>query len=339
MDRSPDALSRRQFVQGAGLAGLSLLAGCGRLPWPDPQAARVARIGWLGPSQASDSNFEVFREGLRELGWVEGQNCVVETRWAEARFEQSPALAAELVRLQPDVIVSRSGPLTQAAVQATSTIPIIFVNVGDPVGGGLVASLARPGGNVTGLSGLFVDLSGKRLELLRETVPSAYRVAALWNPSNPLSARDRSAMQEAARTLGVEMRSVEVRNADELSGAFESIARDCPDALILLADPLFSVTGGTPQLLNFVAGSRLPTMHLQRADVEAGGLMSYGASLAAMSRRAAYYVDRILKGTSPADLPVEQPREFELIINLRTAQTLGLTIPQHVLAQATEVIQ
>jgi putative ABC transport system substrate-binding protein len=332
-----DRWGRRQFVQGAGATGLALLAGCGRLPGQAPPS-KVARIGWLGPGNGSDPNFEAFRQGLREFGYVEGQNVVIEARWAAGRFERYPALAAELVGLQPDVLVTTSTPPTLAAQQATSTIPIVFTSSGDPVGLGLVASLARPGGNITGLSNLFVPLGRKRLELLKETVPSAARVAGLWNPTNPANALEWSATQEAARTLGVEAQSVAVRTTSDLASALDTILDERADALVILADPLLSVTN-TPQIPDFIARTRLPTMTTVGANVEAGGLMYYGPSLTGMCRRAAYYVDRILRGAKPAELPVEQPTTFDFAINLKTAQALGLTIPQHVLLQATEVIQ
>jgi putative tryptophan/tyrosine transport system substrate-binding protein len=334
-------LSRRRFMQGARLAGLGLLAGCGRLPFQSQGIAQVPRIGWLGNVRAGgnlDPNFEAFREGLRELGYVEGQNLAIEVRWAEGRVERLPELAAELVRLQPDVLVTPTTPQTQAALQATSTIPIVFIAVSDPVGLGMVASLARPGGHLTGQSDFFAGVSGKRLELLKETVPGAARVAVLWNPTNPASALEWSATQHAARTLGLEVLLVEVGSADNLIDAFKTIVREHADAVIILSAAFLSVLGA-PKLPELVARSRLPTMHYRRADVAAGGLMSYGPSFASLYRRGAYYVDRILKGTKPSDLPVEQPREFELVINLQTAQTLGLTIPQHVLLQATEVIR
>ena len=332
-----DHWSRRQFVQGLGVASLALMAGCGRLPGQAQPPVKVLRIGWLGPSNGPDLNFEAFRQGLREFGYVEGQNVVIEARWAEGHAERYPALAAELVGLQPDVIVTVSTPPTEAAKQATTTIPIVFTSSGDPVGLGLVASLARPGGNITGQSNLFVALGRKRLELLKETVPSVARVAGLWNPTNPANAPEWSATQEAARTLGVEALSVEVRTSGDLAGAWDTIADERADAVVLLGDPLFSLNN--PQFPDFIARTRLPTMTTARAAVEAGGLMCYGPSLTGMSRRAAYYVDKILKGASPAELPVEQPREFEFIINLKTAQALGLTIPEHVLLQATEVLQ
>jgi putative tryptophan/tyrosine transport system substrate-binding protein len=334
------SISRRHFVRGAGLTGLGLLTGCGRSPG-QAEAPKVARIGWLGDIRADpnfDPNFEAFREGLRALGYVEGQNILVEARWADGHVARLPALAAELIQLQPDIVVTTTTLPTQAAVQATTTIPIVFIAVGDPVGLGFVSSLARPGGHITGQSDLFVGLAGKRLELLKETVPSISRVAVLWNAPNPASGLEWSEVQDAARKLGLELRSVEAQSREDLAGAFETIAREHADALIILTAAFLSVIG-TPQLPTLIVGSRLPTMHYRRADVAAGGLMSYGPNFASLYRRAGYYVDRILKGAKPADLPVEQPREFEFIINLKTAQALGLSVPQHVLLQATEVIQ
>ncbi|HEY7062897.1 MAG TPA: ABC transporter substrate-binding protein [Chloroflexota bacterium] len=330
------SLTRRRFVWGAGAAGLGLLVGCVRLPWE--AEPRAARIGYLATGQGPGPSSEAFRQGLRDWGWIEGQNIVIEGRWAGARLDRLPALATELVRLQPDVLVATSTPATQAAMQATSTIPIVMVNVSDPLGLGLVPSLARPDGNVTGLSNLAAGLSGKRLELLKEAVPGAARVAALWNPTSANSVGAWRETQDAARTLGIEMQSVEVHGADELVGAFEIIARERPDALVRIVDPLTSISA-TPELPDLIRLSRLPTMHPVRRDVEAGGLMAYGPSETGLARRAAYYVDRILKGAKPADLPVEQPREFDFVINLQTTRALGLTVPHHVLLQATEIIQ
>jgi putative tryptophan/tyrosine transport system substrate-binding protein len=330
-------LSRRQLVQGVGAVGLGLLAGCGRLPGQPPP--KVARVGYIGFTDASHPYFQAFRQGLHELGYVEGHNIVIEGRWAEGQRERLPALAAELSRSSVDIIVvAASTPAALAARNATSTIPIVMTGISDPIGVGLVTSLARPGGNVTGLSDLAVGLSGKRLELLKEIVPHASRVAALGNPTNAASAREWSETQEAARTLGVEMRSVDILSADDLPGAFETITRERADAVIMLADSLTGMSV-SPQLPDLVARSRLPTIHRSRLDVEAGALMSYGPSYTGLARRGAYFVDRILNGAKPTDLPVEQPREFDVVINLRTAQALGLTIPQHVLLQATEVIQ
>jgi putative ABC transport system substrate-binding protein len=332
---APAHLSRRHFVHGAGVAGLALLAACGRLPGQAEPSLKVARIAYLGNAP----RLQTLREGLRELGYVEGQNLVIETRATTGVSpEQYPALVAELVRLQPDVLVATTTPVAQAAMRATSTIPIVFIAVSDPVGSGLVASLARPGGNLTGQSDMFAGLSGKRLQLLKETVPSTARVAALWNPANAGAALEWNEMQEAARALEVKVLSAPVGSGDDLVGAFESIARDRPDALIVLSDTLLAVSN-TPQLPGLVAGSQLPTMYFSRDGVVAGMLMSYGPSFDSLYRRGAYYVDRILKGAKPADLPVEQPTKFDFVISLPAARALGLSIPQHVLLQATEVIQ
>jgi putative ABC transport system substrate-binding protein len=333
-----DRWSRRQFVQGVGLGGLALLAGCGRLPW-QADSPRVARIGYLDGGYDSHPYFEAFRQGMRDSGYVEGQNLVIEGRWAEGQAERLPALAAELASSSVDVIVvAANTPAAQAAKAATSTIPIVMTGISDPVAAGLVASFAHPSGNVTGLSDLAVGLSAKRLELLKETVPGASRVLALGNSTNPASALDWSGTQEAARTLGMEVGAVEVRSREDLPGAFETVARERPDALIMLAEGFLGASS-SPQLPGLIARSGLPTIHRSRLDAEAGALMSYGPSYAGLARRGAYYVDRILKGAKPADPPVEQPREFDFVINLKTAQALGLTIPQHVLLQATEVIQ
>jgi len=322
-----------------GAAGFGLLTGCGRLPWQaQPPVPKVARIGYLGPNSAPNPTFVVLRQALQALGYVEGENLVVEARWAEGRPERLPALAAELVRLQPDVIVSQNTRETQALQQATSTIPIVFIGLSDPVGVGIVASLARPGGNLTGTSDLRIELSGKRLELLKQAVPGASRVAALWHPSNTVNALDWSATEDAARTLGVEVQPVEVHSADDLAGAFETIVRERAEALLVVPDIVLSVIG-TPQFPDFVARSRLPSMHNSRFDVEAGGLMSYGPSRTSAAHRTAYYVDRILKGTKPADLPVEQPMTFDFVVNLKTARELGITFPNEIMLQVTEVVQ
>jgi putative ABC transport system substrate-binding protein len=276
---------------------------------------------------------------MSDLGYIEGQNLHIEVREAEGQPARLPALAAELTNSSVDVIVAgASTPAAQAAHQATRTIPIVMTGVGDPVAAGLVASLARPGGNVTGLSDLAVGLSGKRLELLKETVPGASRVAALGNPDNAASAADWRATQEAARTLGLDVWSVDVRSADDLPGAFETIARERPDGLLMLADPLLGVST-TTQLAHLVARSRLPTIHRSRLDADAGALMSYGPNYPALARRGAYYVDRILKGAKPADLPVEQPMTFDFVVNMKTAQALGITFPNEIMLQVTEVVQ
>ena len=306
-------------------------------------AGKVHRIGFLGGGSATGDprTREAFREGLRELGWVEGQNVVIEYRFAEGRSDRLPDLATELVRLKVDVIAT--GPTTPvlAAKKATGTIPIVGMSFTDPVGLGLVASLARPGGNVTGVTyGVGTETFGKGLELLKETVPKVRRVAFLSNPANnPAQPLVVASVKSAARSLGLELRLVETRGAAEFDGAFTAMARDGVEALLIQTDPTYLLPGAATRLADLAAKSRLPSMHAQRAAVEAGGLMSYGPSIVALWRRGAVFVDKILKGAKPADLPVEQPTKFELVINLKTAKALGITIPPSVLARADEVIE
>ena len=281
--------------------------------------------------------WNAFREGLRELGYVEGHNITLGIRSPEQGPEQLPALAADLVRLKVDVIVATATPGIGAAQRATRTIPIVMAAAIDAVGTGFVASLARPGGNITGLEFLSADLAGKRLQLLRETIPGLSRVAVLWNPSAPEAAPQWKITQAAAQTLGIQLQSLEVRRSDEFASALQAATRKRAGALIMLDDTLL-YTHGT-KIVDLAAKGRLPVMYGFREHVEAGGLMVYGASLRDLYRRAATYVDKILKGAKPAELPVEQPTKFELVINLKTAKTLGLTIPQSLLQRADEVIQ
>jgi len=303
---------------------------------------KVARVGFLSPTSLSDPRttrfLESFRQGLRELGWIEGQNVAIESRWAEGRFEQLPGLAVELVQLKPDVIVAVVTQASLAAKRATPTIPIIMVGVGDPLGSGLVASLARPGGNITGPSSMLADVSGKQLALLKETVPTASPVAVLWNPANAVW--QAAALREtdaAAHALGLRLQRVEARGPDDLEGAFAAMKRERANALFVPADIIFA--RHAQRIADLAARNRLPAMYGFREHAEAGGLMSYAADFAVMFRRAAVYVDKILKGAKPADLPIEQPTKFELVINLKTAKALGLTIPQSLLVRADEIIQ
>jgi putative ABC transport system substrate-binding protein len=303
-------------------------------------AAKVPRIGFFSTdspaSEVARYYLEAFRQGLRELGYVEGQNIAIEERFAEWRDERLAELAAELVRLNVEVIVTQAAPATQAARHATSIIPIVFTNVNDPVGQGIVASLARPGANVTGLSTLSSPISGKRLELLKEAVPGVARVAVFWNSANPAFALMLREMQSATQALGLQLQSLEVQSPDDLDRAFEAAIGERADSLVVLpGTPMRSPT----QVVDFAATHRLPAMYTERARVEAGGLMSYGPNYRDISRRAAIYVDKILKGTKPADLPVEQPTKFEFVVNLKTAEALGLTIPPLLLFQADEVIR
>jgi putative ABC transport system substrate-binding protein len=299
---------------------------------------KVARIGILTPaSEASISLFEAFRQGLRELGYVEGQNILLEFRLAAGRTERLPTFAAELVQLPVDVLVTDSPAAAQAAKNATATIPIVMATVSDPVRSGLVASLARPGGNVTGLALFATELSGKRLELLREALPGVTQVAVLWNPTNPVAQYFLREAEVAAQALRLQLRPVEVPSPDEIEAAFVAMIRAGVDAFVTLNDAM--LWNQRRRIADLAAQHRLPALFPEREFVEAGGLMAYGPSVPANFHRAAAYVDKILKGAKPADLPVEQPAKFELVINLKTAATLGLTIPPILLFQADEVIR
>jgi ABC-type uncharacterized transport system substrate-binding protein len=305
------------------------------------QAPQVYRVGFLSPGfprPDHDPPVDAFRQGLRELGYVEGQNLAIAYRGAEGKDARLPALAAELVGLHVAVIVAVGPTATRAAQHATHTIPIVMTGTGDPVGAGFVASLARPGGNITGLSLMMTELPGKRLELLKETVPQSTRVAVLANPAFPFYQLYVKNLTVAAHALGLSLHMAEVHNADELDPAFAAMTRAGADAVMVLSDPALmdNLLGRVAAL---AATHRLPAMYNWKMYVEAGGLMSYGPSLSDSHRRAATYVDKILKGATPADLPVEQPTQYELVINLKTAQALGLTIPPSILLQANEVIR
>jgi len=302
---------------------------------------KVPRVGYLNPGSLSDPvsqrRLEAFRQGLRDLGYVEGQNIAIESRWAEGKYDRYPALAADLVRLKVDVIVAQGGAATQAAQQATRTIPIVMSVVIDPVGSGLVASLARPGGNVTGLTIMASDLVGKQLELLKELVPKVSRVALLWNPANPGGAPQLRQAEAAARALGVQLQRLEARDPQEIDSAFAAMTRERAGALLILPDAIFG--NQQRQIAELAAKRRLPSLLGVGEYAESGGLMTYSANNLDLERRAATFVDKILKGAKPADLPIEQPSKFELIINLKTAKALGLTIPQSLLRRADEVIR
>ena len=332
--------SRRQIVQGMGAVGLGLLAGCGRWPGQAAPPAKVPRIGYLSPGAPPGPSLvlEAFQQGLREHGLVEGHNIAIDYRWDYGVAGRLPELAAELIALPVDVIVTVGNPTASAAKSATSTIPIVAAAFADPVGTGLVASLARPGGNLTGLA---IDtgpvLAGKRLELLTEVVPGVSRVAVLWDPADPAQSGRLSETQDAARALGVAVQSVPVRGANDFDSAFGAVLRERAEAIYHFGSPLFNEN--RTRIAEFALQNRLPSIGVRRDYAEAGNLMNYGPSFPDLARRAAAYVAKILKGAKPADLPVEQPREFEFIINLRTARDLGLTIPPHVLLQATEIIQ
>jgi putative ABC transport system substrate-binding protein len=300
-----------------------------------PPAAKASRIGLLGdvPSFLSDA----FRQGLRELGYVEGQNIAIEYRASEWKYERLPALAGDLVRLKVDVIVAASPPATEAAKRATSTIPIVFTVSGDPVAEGFVASLARPGGNLTGLATTSPEVVGKQLDMLRAVVPKVSKVAVLHNPNqqgHPLALRQ---AEDAARALGFQLQILGARTPSEIEAAFAAMSSERAGGVLVLRDAMFRAQRA--QITALAAKSRLPAIYGLREEAEAGGLIAYGASVPQLYRRAATYVDRILKGAKPADLPVEQPTKFELVINLRTAKKLGLTIPPSLMLQADEVIQ
>jgi putative ABC transport system substrate-binding protein len=305
------------------------------------QAAKVPRIGFVSAATSGVSSFalDAFRQGLRELGWVEGQNIVVDYRFAEGRSDRLPDLAAELVQLKVDIIVAEATQGVAAAKNATKTIPIVMISgSADPVGLGFIASLARPGGNVTGLSySVGPEIVGKGLELLKEIVPKVRRVAILSNPASPVQPLFIREVNGAARKLGVQLQLLEVRGPDEFEGAFAAMAKERVGALLVVADAVLIFHRS--RLVDLAARSRLPAAYSTRASVEAGGLMSYGPSVRDLFRRSATFVDKILKGAKPGDLPVEQPTTFELVINLKTARALGLTIPPSLLRQADEVIQ
>jgi putative ABC transport system substrate-binding protein len=312
------------------VAGAPLIAGA-------QQGKKSPRIGFLSPGSALSTPHQTFRQGLRELGYVEGQNIVVEYRWGDGDVNRLTALAEDLVRRGVDVLVTASNPATLAAREATSSTPIVFASSSDPVGTGFVASLAHPGGNVTGLSLVTPELSGKRLQLLQETLPKLTRVALLWDAGNIGMADRVRETEEAARKLGVDLHVEWVRDLTGLDRAFAALAKLRLDAFLTTVEPF---TGDHQQrIVAFAAQQRLPAMYEEREFVNAGGLMAYGPSLAANYRRAAVYVDKIVKGAKPADLPVEQPARFDLVINLKTAKALGLTIPQSVLIRADELIR
>ena len=327
-----DQLKRREFIA---------LIGSATAAWPiaaRAQQAKLPTIGFLGGStySAASERIAAFTQRLRELGWIDGRTVTVEYRWGEGRSERFTELAAEFVRLKVDVIVTEGPASVVAAKEATSVIPIVFPIAGDPVGSGLAVSLARPGGNVTGLSALGVDLAAKRLELLREVLPRLRRLAVMANVGASGAKLEMGEVQAAARTLGLEVVPLPIRRADDIAPAFEAL-KDRADALYVCSDPLVNTT--RIRINTLVLGARLPTMYGTRDLVEIGGLMSYGPNITGQFRRAAEFVDKILRGTKPADIPVEQPTKFDLVINLTTAKVLGLEVPPTLLALADEVIE
>jgi putative tryptophan/tyrosine transport system substrate-binding protein len=304
------------------------------------QTAKIPRIGYLivASASASSARFEAFRQGLRELGYMEGKNIVIEWRSAEGKLDRLPALVAEIVRLKVDIIVTAGPSPTRVAKEATSLIPIVMTQDVDPVGSGFVASLARPGGNITGLSTLAPELSGKRLELLKEIVPKLLRVAVLGTSTNPGNSQMLRETELVATKFGVKLQYLDVLDSKDIETAFRAATKGRADAVLMLLPGRIGASHRT-QIVNLAVKSRLPVIYGGQAYVEAGGLMTYGVNGADLDRRAATYVDKILKGAKPADLPIEQPKKFEFVINLKAAKQIGLTIPPNVLVRADRVIR
>jgi len=326
-------MRRREFITLLG----------GTAAWPlaarAQQAGKVHRIGVLETisTTLNVANFYALREGLRQLGYAEGQNLVIEYRSADGRDDRFPGLARELLALKVDVIVTRGTPAAKAVKNATSTVPVVMTASGDPVGVGLVTSLARPGGNITGLSAIVGELSPKRLELIREIVPGLARIAVLANTSNDAVRRDWARIETAARSLGVQAQLLDLRESDALGPTFDDASARRADALVVVIDAI--TQANQQRIVDLAMKHRLPAIYSSREFVDAGGLISYGVSYPDLYRRAATYVDKILKGTKPADLPVVQPTKFELVINLKTAKALGIEVPPTLLARADEVIE
>jgi putative ABC transport system substrate-binding protein len=328
-------IERRAFLAGAAALLAAPLAGEAQ------PTRRLYRIGFLGAASPSEPRsqrfFQAFRNGLAELGYVEGQNIAIESRWAAGKYERLPGLAAELVRLKMDVIVTAAVPAIRAVKEATSTIPIVMAVVVDPVATGLVASFARPGGNITGLSVMTPELVGKQLEMLREIVPKASRVAVLWNPANLGNPPQLRAAELAARTLGMRLQPLEARSPREIDSAFAAMTKEGAGAVVVLVDVM--LIEQRTRIADLAATRRLPAVYGHEDHVRAGGLMAYTPNFLGNYRRAAVYVDRILRGANPGDLPIEQATKFELLINLKTAKALGLTIPPSLLLRADQVIE
>jgi putative tryptophan/tyrosine transport system substrate-binding protein len=332
---------RRRIVSPLVAAALAAVA-FGGLPPPLSRSAepepRILRVGFVNPYSPSTAPraFSAFRQRLRELGWVEGQNLVIEWSWADGRYDRLPTLMTEAIARKVDVLVTWGTPAAIAARNTTSTVPIVVAAMGDPIGTGLAATLARPGGNLTGLSMAQADIAGKWLELLQETVPRLSKIAIISNPDSPIINRLQEQLEAAAPARGLKLRLIEVRNPEAFDHAFKQARREA-QAVLVLSDPLTFTH--RREITAFTARHRLPAIYTVRDFVDEGGLMSYGTDIAVVSRRAADYVDRILKGAKPSDLPIEQPTKFELVVNLKTAQALGLTIPESVLLRADEVIR
>jgi putative ABC transport system substrate-binding protein len=327
-------MRRRELI--ALLGGAAVAA---KGPAAAQTPGKVARVGFLGNSTAAleESLVGAFREGLRELGYVEGHNIMIEYRWAEGAYERFPTLVGELVAAHIDLIVTAGTPAALAVTKGAPALPLVMTAVGDPIGTGLIESLARPGGNATGLTSITPDLEGKRLELMREMIPDMQRIAVLWNPGNAFQLRDEKEVQAAAAVLRIPILSLGVRRAEELDAAFSAISRESTNAMLVLADRIF--LHDRERIIRFAEKNRLPIMSAYRELADGGGLTSFGPNYAVMHRQAARYVDKILRGAKPAELPVEQPAKFELVINLKSAKALGLTISPSLLARADEVIE
>jgi ABC-type uncharacterized transport system substrate-binding protein len=326
-------MRRRDFITfiGGAATGWPLVARA-------EQPATVARIGYLGlgPASALSSRVEALRAGLRDLGWIEGKNLLFEFRWAD-NVDQLPSLAADLVRMKVDVIFATSSTLVEAARQATKTIPIVFATHADPIGSGHVASLPRPGGNITGLSELTTEIDAKALEILKEVVPQSTRIGVLWNPTTPSQVPGLQSVKAAGERLGLALSIVSTATAEDFDAAFASMARENVGGVFVMPAPV--TVSFRARLAELALKRRLPTIFGTKENVEAGGLMSYGVDRNDLTRRAALYIDKILKGTKPADLPVEQPTRFELVVNLKTARALGVEISPTLLVRADEVIE
>jgi putative ABC transport system substrate-binding protein len=326
-------MNKRVFYLALGAMLLAL-----SVPVEAQQTTKIPRIGYLGGGSLSSPRIDAVRQGLRELGYVEGKNIVIEWRHHEGKVDRLPALAAELVRLKVDIILTVGAPAARAAKEATVTIPIVMMQVGDPVGSGFVASLARPGGNITGLSTLAPELSGKRLELLKEIVPRLSRVAVFGTSTSPDNAQSLREVELAAKAFGVKLQYLDVLDPKDIETAFRAAVKGRAEAVLMMVAGAVASAHRT-EIAELAVKSRLPVIYSGRPFVEAGGLMAYGVNLNDLDRRAATYVDKILKGRKPADLPVEQPTKFELIINLKAAKQIGLTIPPNVLVRADKVIK
>jgi len=325
-------MRRRKFITFLGGAVVM---------WPFAASAqpKISRVGFMGNSTAAlEANLVgAFRDGLHELGYEEGRNIIIEYRWADGKYERFPALVAELIAAKVDVIVTAGTPAALAVKKATTTVPLVMVAVGDPVGTGLVPSLARPGGNLTGLSSIAPDLEGKRLDILREVVPTLSHVAILFNSLNPFHVASMRQAHAAAQAMGIKLQQHDIRKSEDLDGAFAAIRNERPDALLILADRVF--LHNRQRMMDFTEEQHLPNINAYTELVEAGGLMSYGPSYEDMHKRAAIYVDKIIKGAKPADLPIEQPSKFTFNINLKVAKALGLSVPSSLVTLADKVIE